>query len=84
MGSMIMVIVRLLNVYSLVVLVRVLLSWLPDLDRSNPLIEFVYNVTDPVLSRIREVLPSVQGIDFSPMVLLFGISILTRLLVRMA
>jgi YggT family protein len=36
-------------------------------------------LTEPVLTPIRRVLPSVGGLDFSPMVLLLGVRLLCRL-----
>jgi YggT family protein len=41
---------------------------------------FVYQATEPLLEPIRRVLPPQGGIDFSPMVLLFGLYILRILL----
>jgi YggT family protein len=71
---------RLIDLYSFVVLAAVILSWTP-LDRRNPLVAIVYTVTEPVLVRIRKVLPPMGGLDFSPMVLLIGLQVLKALFV---
>ena len=67
----------LLNIFSLLILVRVFLSWVPNVDRSNPtvdnLIRLVYDITEPVLRPIRAALPATSGVDFSPMVVLIAI-----------
>lgn len=69
-----------LSLYSLVVLGRVLISWI-NLDPRHPLVRFLGNATDPLLDRIRRLLPlQFGGFDFSPMLLLIGISFLARLL----
>jgi YggT family protein len=66
---------RLIDLYSLVVLVAVILSWVP-LDRRNPLVTITRGLTEPVLAPIRNVLPPMGGVDFSPMVLLIVLQLL--------
>jgi YggT family protein len=74
-----LLLVRLIDLYSLVVLAAVILSWL-GMDRRNPLAAIVYGFTEPVLAPIRQVLPPVGGLDFSPMVLLVVLQFLKGLL----
>lgn len=69
-----------LQMYNLVLLVRVIMSWIPNLDRSNPLIQLVYDVTEPVLKPIRDFLPPTSGFDFSPLVAFLIISVLMQIL----
>ena len=71
---------RLIDLYSLVVLVAVILSWVP-LDRRNPLVTITHALTEPVLAPIRNVVPPIAGLDLSPMVLLIALQILKGLLV---
>ena len=73
-----MLIVRLIDFYSLVVLAAVILSWVP-VDRRNTLAMIVRRLTDPVLAPIQRVLPPIGGLDLSPMVLLFALQALKRL-----
>ena len=68
-----------LDAYTLVLLVSVILSWL-RLAEDNPLVSVTRRLTEPVLSPIRRLLPSAGGIDISPMVLLLGIALLKRVL----
>ena len=75
-----LVLARLIDLYSLVVLVAVILSWIP-LDRRNPLVTIMRGLTEPVLAPIRQVLPPMGGLDLSPMVLLIALQILKGLLV---
>jgi YggT family protein len=70
----------LIDLYSLVVLVAVILSWVP-LDRRNPLITITHALTEPVLAPIRSVLPPMAGLDLSPMVLLIALQILKGLVI---
>ncbi len=69
----------LVDLYSLVVLAAVVMSWV-QVDRRNPLARIVYNLTEPVLAPIRRLLPVMGGLDFSPMVVLFALRALRRLL----
>ena len=62
-------IAMLLDGYSLVVLGAVIMSWV-QVDRRQPLARIVYDLTEPALAPIRQLLPAVGGLDFSPMVLL--------------
>ena len=65
----------LIDVYSLLVVVAVILSWI-QVGEDNPL-RRVTNVTvEPVLAPIRKVLPALGGFDFSPLLLLFGLRFL--------
>jgi YggT family protein len=69
----------LVDLYSLVVLVAVIMSWLP-VDRRNPLVTLLYGLTEPVLAPIRRVLPPMAGLDLSPIVLLLALRFLKRFL----
>jgi YggT family protein len=73
---------NLLWVYSVIVFVTVLLSWVNP-DPRNPIVRFLYGVTEPVLYRIRRRLPFVvaAGFDFSPLLLLVGIQLVDRVVV---
>ena len=66
----------------LVIIVRVLLSWVP-IRLPWGLGDFVWSVTEPILGPIRRALPAMSGIDFSPLVALFGVQIAASLLLRL-
>ncbi len=69
----------LFDAYSLVVLIAVLTSWL-QLPPEHVVVRTTRALTEPVLAPIRRVLPAFLGMDFSPMVLLFALRLLKRLL----
>ncbi len=64
----------------LVVLGRVLMSWI-DPRFEKPLGQFLYSLTEPFLAPIRKVLPQTGTFDFSPIVLLLGLGLLMRVVV---
>jgi YggT family protein len=68
------------------ILIRVLLSWLPmagiRIDPYNPIIRTLFSITDPILEPLRRY-TTVGMIDLSPIVALFGLDIIRRILVSM-
>ena len=74
-----MLLIALLDLYSLVVLGAVIISWI-QLPPSNPVATFLHSLTEPLLAPIRRVLPDAGGLDFSPLILLFGLRMLRSLL----
>ncbi len=55
-----------LLIYSYLLIIRVLLSWFPNLDQSNPILTNLYSITDPYLNVFRGIIPAIGGIDISP------------------
>jgi len=70
------------NVYTLVVFVRALFSWLPARHRQNELYRFIFAITEPVLRPVRRIVPLVGGMDLSPLVVIVLLSVVRRLLIR--
>lgn len=71
----------LLTAYMWIIIGRAIISWV-NADPYNPIVRFLYEATEPLLSRIRRVLPlSMGGIDFSPMILIMAIMFLQSFLV---
>jgi YggT family protein len=69
-----------LQIYSLVLFVRVLLSWFPNLDWSNPVLSAVCSISDPFLNVFRGLIPPIGGIDLSAIVAFLSLSLLQTLL----
>ncbi|PIE65319.1 MAG: hypothetical protein CSA26_04425 [Desulfobacterales bacterium] len=62
-----------LQVYSWIIIGRVIVSWV-NADTYNPIVRFIYDVTEPVMGRIRRFFPiSFSGLDFSPVIVFIGI-----------
>jgi len=72
----------LLSAYLIVMFARIILSWFPVEPGSGlaSVYGFLYSLTEPVLGPIRRVIPPLgmggMGLDLSPLVVFFGISIL--------
>jgi YggT family protein len=71
----------LLNLYMWVFIIRALISWVSP-DPYNPIVRFLYNITDPVMYRVRRYLPlHFGGIDLTPMVIILALIFLDSFLV---
>jgi YggT family protein len=68
--------------YMWIIIIRVVLSWVRP-DPYNPIVQALYGITEPVLSRLRRRLPlAAGGIDFSPIIVIFAIVFLQIFLVQ--
>jgi len=68
---------RILNI---LILIRVFMSWLP-IDRDSRFVQLLLEITEPILGPLRRVIPSVAGLDLSPMVALILIQVSEQVLV---
>ncbi|MBI2400098.1 MAG: YggT family protein [Deltaproteobacteria bacterium] len=59
-----------LTIYFWIIVIRALISWVNP-DPYNPIVRFLYQVTEPVLYRIRKVVPYMGGLDLSPLIVIF-------------
>ncbi|MGI9558927.1 MAG: YggT family protein [Thermodesulfobacteriota bacterium] len=69
-----------LTVYTWLIVARAVVSWV-DPSPYNPIVNFLYSATEPVLERARRVIPSLGGIDLSPLAVLFLLIALRRIVV---
>jgi len=57
----------LLTVYKYILLASVIISWV-NADPYNPIVNFIYRATEPLLQRIRRHMPDTGALDLSPLV----------------
>ena len=70
------------EVYYWLIIGRVILSWV-QIDPNNPIIEFIFSITEPVLAPLRRLIPmGNMRIDFTPIIALLLISFLRRFVIR--
>ena len=71
-------------VLTILILIRALLSWVPNLiDPRGPIAEFLYTVTEPILGPIRSLMPRMM-IDLSPLIAIFLLNAIGRVIAQSA
>jgi YggT family protein len=87
MNALIYSIVQLLhtviNIYIWIVIISALLSFVRP-DPSNPIVQILYRLTEPVYSFIRQKMPFLvfSGIDLSPLIIILGLQFLDTFIMR--
>jgi YggT family protein len=73
-----------LKIFQLLILVRVILSWVAGPFSRSPWVEMVRRATDPIVLPIRSLMPNTGPFDFSAMVALILLSLLQSFVAGMA
>lgn len=82
LGAVATLLYYVLWLYMWVVIARAVISWVSP-DPYNPIVQFLYRATEPVLQPIRRRLPTGGfGIDFAPLIVIFAIYFLQMFVVR--
>ncbi len=72
----------LLGIYKWVIIIAALISWVNP-DPYNPIVRFLYSVTEPVLKPVRRLIGYRLGpIDISPIIVILAIIFIQSFLVR--
>ena len=70
-----------LTIYIWILVIRAILSWVNP-DPYNPIVRFLYNITEPLMYRVRRILPlQFGGMDLTPMVIIIAIIFLRSFIV---
>lgn len=73
-----------LNIYMWIVIISALITWVNP-DPYNPIVRFLYSMTEPVFSAIRRRLPfQMTAIDFTPMIVILAIIFVQQVLTQIA
>lgn len=88
MNALLYLVITVIDLYMWVVIIQVILSWLVAfnvVNTGNQIVytvgNFLYRLTEPVLGRIRRVLPDLGGLDISPVILILALVFLKNLLI---
>ncbi len=68
-----------LTMFYWLILIRALISWVSP-DPFNPIVQFLFRTTDPILNPIRKLMPN-MAIDISPIIAFLGIMFIKSFLV---
>lgn len=69
-----------LNIYSYLLIIRVLLTWFPQINWYNQPFAALSQITDPYLNLFRSIIPPLGGMDFSPILAFVLLNLVTNLL----
>jgi YggT family protein len=72
--------VNFLDLYKLLMFVRIILSWFPGINWSRQPFKLLDDATEPVMAIFRRLIPPIGMIDLSPIVVFFVIGLLQSLL----
>lgn len=79
MGILLSLINLLYWAFWILLLARVILSFI-SMNPYHPVRQWVYNLTEPILAPIRQILPPMGGLDFSPLIALLLLEVVRQLL----
>jgi len=83
-GLLVLTIAHLLKmmiwIYIIVIILQALMSWINP-GAYNPVTVLMYQLTDPLLRRLRRYIPPAGGLDWSPLVALIGLNLLLMILI---
>jgi YggT family protein len=76
--------IRLLfQAFYVLLIIRVVLSWVPGVARDHPAVDFVFRVTSPILTPIRRIMPPMGGLDLSPLVAILLLTVVQTLVLNL-
>lgn len=70
------------NIYLVLIIIRVLLSWFPNIDWFSPPFSIISQLTDPYLNLFRSIIPPLGGLDLSPILAIFLLQFLARVVAQ--
>lgn len=73
-----------LNIYLLLIFVRILLTWFPTVEWMNQVAAFLSPITDPYLNIFRSFIPPIGGLDLSPLLAIIVLQLIAGLFGGMA
>lgn len=71
----------LFTVLSFAIIARALISWLP-IDPYHPIVQFLYQITEPILVPLRRVIPPLGMMDITPIVAIILLQVLQTIVYR--
>ncbi len=68
------------SIYLVLMFIRILLSWFPNVNWYDPPFSVLSQLTDPYLNIFRSIIPPLGGIDFSPIIAIFALQFAAQIL----
>jgi YggT family protein len=64
------------------IIARCVLSFVRH-DPRQPVVRFIYDVTEPVMAPFRKIIPSTGGLDFSPIITVLAVEFIRRIEIKL-
>lgn len=84
MNLLISTLLTFIQIYSWLLIARVLLTWFPQIDWLSQPFAALSQITDPYLNLFRNIIPPLGGIDLSPILAFITLNIVSSLLANVA
>jgi len=84
MSALLTLLSQAIQLYTFVLLIRILITWIPNLDPYHPAVQMLRQITDPVLEPARRIIPTIGMIDISPIVVFIALRFLSSILMDWA
>ncbi len=68
---------QIITLYEIVLIIRIVLSWIPH-NANHPATVFLHKITEPILAPVRRIIPSIGGIDISPIIVFIALGFVKR------
>ena len=65
----------------MIILIRIILSWFPH-NPYNPLIKIIYQISNPILNPLQNIIPPIGGLDISPIIAIFIIQLIKNIILK--
>lgn len=89
MNSLLALIIQIINLYTYILLVYIITTWLIAFNIINTsnkivysIVEVLYRLCEPVLKSVRKYIPNIGNIDISPVIVLLLLWFLQNLLIE--
>ena len=83
-GEIFIVLAYTVQLFSYLLLIRVLLTWFPGIDWNNGVLRALSSITDPYLNIFRGVIPPIGGFDISSILAFFLLNFIMNALFGVA
>ncbi len=80
MANILLMLYKAIELYTWVLIARILLTWLPSIDWYKQPFRLLAEITDPLLSIFRGIIPPLGGLDLSPILLFVALNIVQGIL----
>lgn len=85
--ALILAIYWIVKILTWIVIIDVILTFVPSIDRRSPFVRLIRSITEPMYRPVRRLIPMVRvgdvGLDLSPIIVILGIQLIGSLLISL-